>query len=107
VNQRFLWSDSAGFDKFLDKRVVGCDLFEDSPAEPIDARIPDVRNNDLVVVTKKCAYGRSHTSEVGVFAHCFDEFGGTILDRFHESLLSDFDGFKSFVGDSRDGLSRE
>ena len=42
-----------------------------------------------------------------MFAHRLDEFGGTVLHRFHETLLSYFDRFKAFIGDGGDGLGRE
>ena len=107
MHQRFLWRDAAGFHELLHKRVVGRDLFENPVSEAIDARISDVRDDNLLVVTKKCADRRSHAGKVGVFPHGFDEFGGAVFHRVHESLLGDFDRFKTFIGDSGDSLGCE
>lgn len=107
MNQRFLWRDTTGLDELLHERVVGRDLFENPFTEAVDARITDVSDDDLAVVTKKRADRRAHPRKVGVFTHRFSEFGCTVLNRLNESLLSNLGRLESFVGHGGDRLGRE
>ena len=107
MNQGFLSGDSTGFHEFLNERVVGGHLLEHASAESIHARIPDVGNDNLIVVAQQRTHGCPHAGQIGVLANRVDEFGGASRHGVDEALASDLDGVEPFVCDGGDGLRRE